>query len=149
MRRAHQLALIDNELKRVREEAEGWEFDTYEFPYLIVRIRELGQKEYRIRLDLREYDLQPPAVDVLTFFGKLRAPRAMWPKLSKFTHETTLPETGDSWVCTEGVRAYHDHFVHLHNSWDQHRNWKDLHAILTNLARNMQTPRPPHWRHVS
>lgn len=145
----HQLALIEKQLKKVREEAEGWAFDSYEFPYLVVRMRDLGKKEYRIRLDLQEYDLQPPKVDVLGFLGMLRAKRAGWPQLSKFTHETTLPGTEDSWVCTVGVRAYHDHFVHVHNSWDRYRNWMDLHAVLKNLARNMETPRPPNWRRVS
>lgn len=140
MRRAHQLDLIQAQLEPVLKDPRGWTNVKYAFPYLTLSLRELGRKDFRVRLDLAEYDLEAPRVAIVQRFTGSVQPRRNWPLQSRFTNLTDHPDTGTPWCCTVGVREYHDHYHHQHDSWDAHRNWMDLHTILRSLVDLLATP---------
>lgn len=143
VRRTHQLALIEEQLDKALANPRGWETVKYRFPYLRFTLTEAStRKKFRIRLDLAEYDLQPPRVAIVHPVTGLEVSRRYWPQQSNFTERTNHHDTDKPWCCTVGTREFHDHFHHKHVSWDSRRNYMDLEAILCNLADNISKPRP-------
>lgn len=140
MRRAHQIEMIDAQVQRVLEEPEGWTNVAYSFPDFYFTAEERGGKRFCIHLELSAYDLEPPRAEIVHRFAHTRAPRAKWPRDSAFTERTNHPDTNAPWCCTVGVREYHDHYHHRHDTWDAHRNWMDLRAIVATLTHLLRQP---------
>jgi hypothetical protein len=120
----------------------GWTLLSKEFPTLEVLFTEAGRPPLRVKLHCRDWNEQPPAIQLLNSDAQLLAsiPRDPGGVFNPSAH----PVTGRPFICMRGSREYHTHPSHMNDPWDQLRGKSayDLGGILTQVWRAWQKAKP-------
>jgi hypothetical protein len=111
----------------------NWNLYSREFPILDVGFRTAGRIELRLRLVTKNWNDEPPSVDILNSEGEFltRAPQYPGGPFNNNAH----PSTGRPFVCMAGIKEYHTHPSHSNDAWANYKGKADytLGGILTQL----------------
>jgi hypothetical protein len=111
----------------------NWKLYGNEFPILDVGFRAEGRVELRVRLVAKNWNDEPPSVELLNSAGEFltQLPRHPGSVFNNGIH----PATGRPFVCMAGAREYHIHSSHVNDSWENYKRKAayTLGGILTQL----------------
>jgi hypothetical protein len=109
---------------------------------LLYRVPDLGkpptQRELILRMDLTDYDGQPPTAELL-LPDRTTLPAAEWPKaVGNQGIVREHPDYGRPFFCRRGLREYHSHPQHADDPWDRHREGLSLAALVIELLGDLR-----------
>lgn len=109
---------------------------------LHLNVAAVGGRRYHLKLDLENYDLEPPKLYVLDEQGNVTWDRKKlppWPFLNGSRH----PGANRDFFCIAGTYDYHSHPLHEHEPWDALRNTTPLAALASKLSKTLKEPPAP------
>ena len=114
----------------------SWKVVSSSYPLLEVDFFADGREPIRVKMLCDNWDELPPSVDLLDTKG---VPLPKFPQGigHSIFNNSAHPRTGRPFLCTPGIREYHEHSSHVGDSWDNHKNKSafDLGGILTQIWR--------------
>ncbi len=118
----------DDNLLKLR----SWRVVARSYPTLEVEFSADGKSTIRVKMTCDDWDELPPSVELLDSSG---APLRPYPQGQGVFNNSAHPKTGKPFLCTPGVREYHQHTSHISDSWDNYktRSGFDLGGLLTQI----------------
>jgi hypothetical protein len=139
-------ALFDDAVSKFDERlltSREWVVHSREFPVLDLSFRSSARQELRLRLNCDDWNDTPPSVDLLSPEGALLGALPTLRQSSGFFNAGLHDRTKRPFVCTPGVREYHDHPSHVGDLWSNYKTLESftLGGILTQVWRGWEK----HW----
>ena len=103
----------------------NWNLYSREFPILDVGLRAVGRAELRLRLVTKNWNDEPPSVEILNNEGEFLTRLPQYPG-SPFNNNAH-PRTGRPFVCMAGINEYHTHPSHSNDAWANYKDKADYH----------------------
>jgi putative metal binding uncharacterized protein len=103
----------------------------------------LAARSYKARLDLTDYDLQPPSLEFRDFWNDSELQFATMLRALEFEKERKAhvvlldrhPITQKPFLCVRGIREYHIHPQHSGDEWLLYRAQMSLFSIVMSIWR--------------
>lgn len=113
----------------------GWRIISMEYPVFDVVFTHSTAQPLRLRLECRQWDEQPPSIELLHEDGT--PVTAQPPGAGNIFFPGHHPIVGRFFICMRGVREYHTHPSHLTESWSNYRgtSGNDLPGLVTQIYR--------------
>jgi hypothetical protein len=108
-----------NELPRIAVNRR-WVLNEAAFPTIDLTFQAESRTPLRLRLACRQFNEQPPGIELLRPDGNFLAINAQNPGgATGVFNMSAHPKTGRPFVCMRGSLEYHTHFSHIQDSWGQ------------------------------
>jgi hypothetical protein len=120
--------------------ARGWVIHAREYPLLDISFLGGARQELRLRLNCSDWNDTPPSVDLVSPEGDTLKSLPTLRQGSSFFNAGPHPKTGRPFVCTPGVREYHEHPSHLNDVWSNYQSMDafSIGGILMQLWRGWE-----------
>lgn len=110
----------------------AWKVITCAYPLLEVEFSSDGRVPVRVKMNCDNWDESPPSVDLCDSNGT-PLPKFPQGRGHSVFNNSPHPRTGRPFLCTPGIREYHQHSSHVNDSWENYKTKSgfDLGGIIT------------------